>query len=87
MYCLWHQDTGGQTALHRASRSLLVRVVKRLLHMQPELANVQTFPSRSPGGYTALHGMACLLKPREDRPEWHDIICKMLIDNMTGDCR
>ena len=87
LYCLWHQDTGGQTALHKASRALLVRVVARLLKEAPDLANVQSYPSRSPGGYTPLHGMACLPRPKEDRPERHDQICKMLIDAMSVDCR
>ena len=72
------------TPLHRASRSMMVEVCRRLINDYPGLSDQQTYMSRSPGGYTALHGMCVQSVPRQN-PERHRQICDMLIDSMSAE--
>ena len=78
------KDVGGMTPLHRATRSMMVRFVHRLISANPACVDEVTFMSRSPGGYTALHGMAVAPVPA-DRPERHLEISDLLIAHMSED--
>jgi ankyrin repeat protein len=52
------QDCGGMTPLHRGARCGNRHLVRKILRINPEAANLVTYPSRAPGLWTPLHCIA-----------------------------